>query len=68
MARMGHQQGAVSGVEGWEQSAAPQRSRGLVVAGRGPSLLSNRKTPFPWITDDDDTNHNPILTGVFHQK
>lgn len=34
-ARMGHQQGAVSGVEGWERSAPLHESRGLGVAGTG---------------------------------
>lgn len=69
MARMGHQQGAVSGVEGWERSAAPHRSRGFEVAGgRGSALLGNRKTRFFWITNDDGTNNNPILTRIFHHK
>lgn len=39
--------GAVSGVEGWEQSAPLHRSRGLGVAGRDALLLGNRKTRFP---------------------
>lgn len=44
MARMGHQQGAVSGVEGWERSAAPHRSRGFEVAGgRGVSTPREQK-------------------------
>lgn len=71
MARMGHQQGAVSGAEGWERSAAPHRSRGLEVAGRRgwrASLLANRKARFPRISNDDDANNNPALTRGFHQK
>lgn len=68
MARMGHQQGAVSGVRGGSSRPLLIEVEARRWLGGGSALLGNRKTRFPWITNDDDTNNNPILTRVFHHK